>query len=276
MSRDILGEELADEGEHKEREHYEPAEELDCSELVDYLVGLYVNGTLSLDDSMFREKRKESFDHAAEMARQFLKDKSFEPQGFLDALVDEVLAADGYEFAKPRRVLDPVVQALYELGHNALTVDTSRDSREFYIGGDLHGTEDDTLAVTYVGRFHSVGAFAEHSNILCIGDTSYGGKWAKHCEMHFTNGKSPSVGSSSTDSTYYITDQSNIAIDLDPMVQGPAVRCTYYVDAQLEPHTLEFYHFHDFFEYGNKLYWKGEDDEWIGGDWDAVEPFSST
>ncbi len=101
-------------------------------------------------------------------------------------------------------LLDPVMQALYNQGHNDLTIDFSLFPQDYLeVGGKLEGKEDRALRMTYTGTFKDVGFHVKHVRLELYGTSKWVGFHA-HSSEFILHDRAPRLGWRGSGCTYHL------------------------------------------------------------------------
>ena len=193
MSRESLGDELRREGPSLETyQMSSPGYDMDYVErLVDDFISSPIFGDLGIYSTR-TWRSKLHYVHRDEL-------KSFpglDDQAFLDAVVAQLARrGEEYESYKTGLMLTPVVNTLYMLGYNGLSLNvislsSGKGPWPELVGEDLHGTEDAPLELTCetgTGSLEEtlfrVGLQCEYVKVNAVGDMECLGNHTEHSEL---------------------------------------------------------------------------------------------
>ena len=142
-------------------------------------------------------------------------DGEFEHQNFLDALVRELTVrnAENFSLARMDTLFSPLVQALYDLGHNGFSIDVFPLSQIPYrMASYLSGTEDNPLKLSYNGRAWSFGQYPTYCQLECFGEVYHmAGNKARDSEVVLHN-PPEGMGDLALDTKFFLHGVDDIAI----------------------------------------------------------------
>ncbi len=212
-------------------------------------------------------------DCAALSIRQLLeKHHVSDANSFLDGMVSELAECEPAleTFSHSHYLLDPLVQALYDMGHDHLVLDaTPLQKAPFMLADFLHGTAERKLTLTIMGDLTCVGQQALNCAITCTGTIS--GVAASHAvTSDFVFGKSvSSAGPNAYSCTFHIPSWNAIPSAFYYTSSGSADRrwtfpteCVYHVHGEVSEPALEYYRRQGFFLAGNILHYLTPDGVW--------------
>ncbi len=257
MNRDIFDEKLGKTPE--KREHYEPAQLYELQHIIDSLVREHMDGTLKQvhsDDVGWTVGFEDVVKHISPMLEP-LKERPDEVNSFLDTLLFR--AADAKHNLE--YLFCPVVQALYNQGHNDFTVDLSYYSlgKQDLISA-LHGEEDRPLKLTLnASGFNYFGWLVKHCELTLSGDCLDIACNAENSTFHIHNelGRTLYLGMGAQECDFYIDSLAGVS------VCGNAYNCNVYGTGNLNAKIPAL-----FCKNGNKLF---EPDPDNPGEWMEVE-----
>ena len=101
-------------------------------------------------------------------------------------------------------LLDPVMQVLYNHGHNGLAIDFSLFPPDYLeVGGTVEGEEGRVLRMTYKGTFEDVGFYVKHVRLELYGTSRWAGANAQFSEF-ILHDPVTFMGTNASDCTYHI------------------------------------------------------------------------
>jgi len=264
VSRDLLDGELAS-GTKKMKEHYETGEEHTRDSLVDNLVGQYE----TIVEEMWRSRKwVGGFDHkykekVRELSEMLPTDQDFDANKFLDDLTWYIpLETDITHACYFNYFIDPVLQALYNNGHNDFVLDFNRLPPTSRILGfqTLRGKDDNLLSVTILGDVIECGDRVSYCKIEVLGNVGWAvGTMASGCEF-VIHGSVRKAGRESVRCKYELSD-------FDPLPRysqsdAEYLNNEYHVRAPLTPSVRKKIFESDFFIMKNRLFVPRTDTEW--------------
>ena len=192
---------------------------------------------------------------AVEMLRPLVEgDRVASPDAFLDAVVGRINSLEEGRHAGISRLLDPLVQALYDCGHNCFRLDLS-DSHQWAwdLMSHLHGSEQRPLSVSCVVDIgKTFGLDTRYCSLELTGSCDEGGGGSEHSVFSFS-GKVKTAGRKSASCSY--------TLDSARAIQCHALPCGSEVYVRDEPDEwhLDRLTKSGFFNSGNSLYVIGSD-----------------
>lgn len=191
---------------------------------------------------------------------------------FLDEVVLQLAAHAPAEetFSSSHHLLDPLVQAFYDMGHDHLVLDiTPLQKPPLMLADFLHGTPERKLTLSILGDLYCVGQQALNCAITCTGAIS--GVAASHAvSSDFIFGKSvSSAGPNAYSCTFHIPSWNAIPSAFEFTSSGKTdkrwtfpTECTYYVRDEVSGPALDYYRRKGFFLAKNVLHYLTPDEVW--------------
>ena len=191
---------------------------------------------------------------------------------FLDEIVLELAACApaSESFSHSHHLLDPLVQALYDRGHDHLVLDiTPLQKPPLMLADFLHGTPERKLTLTIIGDLYCVAQQAHNCAITCTGTIS--GVAASHAvTSEFIFGKSvSSAGPNAYRCTFDLQSWNALPPAFDYTSSGPKDRywtfpteCVYHISDEFSRPALEYYRLKGFFIAGNMVHHLTPDGVW--------------
>ncbi len=241
----------------EEREHYEPGKLPYDSEALDNLVNKFsrLSDMDIINEYSFGNIWVERF---TDVVNGF-PEEDFDAQAFLDALVEGILKKTTLEHITfSSCLLDPAVQALYDLGYNEFIIDLSRvPITPKYMANDLIGQPGKPLKLLYKGNATEFGINVKYCEMEIVGDCHYGGTQANRSSITFSGDAKNIAGFAST--TDFIMEAELIyALD----TPSPCFKCNFKITDAVKKEHVEELMFERFFEDNNKLYKKTKAGNW--------------
>lgn len=191
---------------------------------------------------------------------------------FLDEAVLQLAASAPAEetFSASHHLLDPLVQALYDMGHDRLVLDlTLLEKRPLMIADFLHGTAERKLDLTIIGDLYCMGQQAHNCSIVCQGAVSgIAGSHAVTCDFLFS-GSVSAAGPNAYGCTFDLPSWNAIPPPFEFTSSSQRDRrwtfpteCTYYVHGEVSEPAIEYYRRRGFFIAKNVLHYLTPDGVW--------------
>ncbi len=285
MSRDILGGNLRGKGE-SERDVYEEPDARSDDVLPEHVLIDELSHWLSTIESQEEEYNSLAFfEQCTEELSCVLTphfEEQLDSQSFLDTLITRLMTSQ----KKPSVIsslFSPLIQVIYEQGHNHFCLEFSCLNRPYWDVLDyLHGSEDRPLELAFNNTLRVVrfGTYASHCQLNLSGDICIVGGHASYSEFTYTN-RSP-LGDVST---VVSGDYNDLKTETLPcMIGSHSDHCAFklpnYVSASIIPDhpspsdiyiqltrpdgTLDLCRVTwNFFKNENKLYVSDGEDGWI-------------
>ncbi len=262
MSRKDIFDGIEDTLTPEEREHYEPG-----------VVGFDLALVEHLVDRFISTKMKTHYNRLSSEV-SYLKgilptadDEEFKPNAFLDEIVarmNERLPPS--RIRSTNRLFDPLIQALYENGHNDFVLDLmplqfkAEDALFpiYRLADNLEGTCERPLSISYRAHTEEFAMWVRFCDIQLDGHTSEGGYCAYKSTLAF-NGKVKTPGCHAEESVLHLEEMdSQVIISTD---------CTYHAHSIPKGFPEDHYGtWQWFFEQGNILVYLKD------GEWTEVKP----
>ncbi len=257
MSRDLFSEEGLDLTFSGEREHYEPGKDGFDRGLVDVFVGMYLDDLRRLVGT---HQHKKLFKENVERFTVILDDivdSEFNANIFIDAVVDGIalrLDEEGSEnkLTNLGQLVDPLVQSLYNLGHNNFAIDGySLPCYPTSLGSYLMGTKKAPLVVAYRADTGFFGHKVRNCSLTLVGNVFRAGAHSHDSEFHF-EGDSQQVGYYSSNCSFYVKGMQFLPRGIDSP-ETPR-ECEFYVDMHMTRARVREFRSTYFFENRNRLF----------------------
>ncbi len=169
--------------------------------LPEHVVSLLMRGLLEPDSGLYGEEHLDAV--AAYLRTELEKTPMSGANSLLDAVVQRIaIKASPEECMDANMLFDPLVQALYGMGHHHLIVDLNcLPAAPTHCATYLHGTEERPLTARYMGNALHVAHWARWCRLDITGSAWTLGHKARHTTISY-EGRCGSVGWAAEDSEF--------------------------------------------------------------------------
>ncbi len=157
--------------------------------------------------------------------------------------------------------LDPLVQHLYNQGHNEFSIDLTR--MEKYppsVATEIRGTKKRPLRLTCHGELYFFGSDSRHCVLTNQGNVFYCGDYASSCDIRIF-GKAANAALMANGSAFTLADH-KVLYNFEGQTLSLPEDCTFYISKELTPYQQKRLRKGGLLGNGNRIFHQGKDSAW--------------